>query len=76
MLTRSTTPNKETSVSISKSKQSEVNSKIKITSRKLKSAKQDAARRHPGADARVAIHQATIARLSSKGKPAAANTRG
>jgi hypothetical protein len=59
-------------MAISKSKQAAVNSKIKIASRKLKSAKQDAARKHAGADVRVTTHSATIARLSSKGKPAAA----
>ena len=59
-------------MAISKSKQSAVNSKIKITSRKLKSAKQDAARKHPGADVRVTTHTATLARLNTKGKPVAA----
>jgi hypothetical protein len=62
-------------MAISKSKQSAINSKIKISSRKLKSAKQDAARKFPGADVRVTTHTATIARLSSKGKPAAAAAR-
>jgi hypothetical protein len=62
-------------MAISKSKQSALNSKIKIASRKLKSARQDAAKKAPGADVRVATHQATIARLSAKGKPVAAATR-
>ena len=62
-------------MALSKSKQSAINSKIKITSRKLKSAKQDAARKHPGADVRVTTHAATLVRLSTKGKPAAAATR-
>jgi hypothetical protein len=59
-------------MAISKSKQSAVNSKIKITSRKLKSARQDAARKHPGADVRVTTHVATLARLNTKGRPAPA----
>ena len=59
-------------MAISKSKQSAVNSKIKITSRKLKSARQDAARKHPGADVRVTTHIATLARLNTKGRPAPA----
>ena len=59
-------------MAISKSKQSAVNSKIKIASRKLKSARQDAARKHPGADVRVTTHIATLARLNTKGKPAPA----
>ena len=62
-------------MAISKSKQSAVNSKIKIASRKLKSASQDAARKFPGADVRVTTHAATIARLKTKGKPAAAATK-
>ncbi len=62
-------------MAISKSKQSAINSKIKISSRKLKSAKQDAARKFPGADLRVSTHTATIARLSAKGKPAATAAR-
>ncbi len=59
-------------MAISKSKQSAVNSKIKIASRKLKSARQDAARKFPGADVRVAAHTATVTRLQGKGKPAPA----
>ncbi len=59
-------------MAISKSKLSAVKSKIKIASRKLKSAHQDAARKFPGADVRVATHVATIARLQAKGKPAVA----
>ncbi len=60
-------------MAISKSKQSAINSKIKIASRKLKSARQDAARKFPGADVRVTTHVATVARLQqAKGKPAAA----
>ena len=58
-------------MAISKSKQSALNSKIKIASRKLKSARQDASRKAPGADVRVKTHEATIARLSAnKAKPA------
>jgi hypothetical protein len=59
-------------MAISKSKQSAVNSKIKITARKLKSARQDAARKHPGAADRVTTHTATLARLHTKGRPAPA----
>ncbi len=59
-------------MTISKSKQSAVNSKIKIASRKLKNARQEAARKFPGADVRVKTHAATVARLQSKGKPAVA----
>ena len=59
-------------MAISKSRQSAVNSKIKIASRKLKSARQDAARKFPGADLRVTTHAATVVRLQSKGKPAVA----
>ena len=59
-------------MAISKSKQSAINSKVKITSRKLKAAKQDAARKFPGADLRVTTHAATVIRLQSKGKPAVA----
>lgn len=58
-------------MAISKTKQSAINSKIKITARKLKSAKQDASRKAPGADVRVKTHEATITRLTaSKAKPA------
>jgi hypothetical protein len=59
-------------MTVSKTKQSAVNSKIKIASRKLKSARQDAARKFPGADVRVATHAATVARLQGKGKPVTA----
>ena len=47
-------------MAISKTKQSALNSKIKIASRKLKSARQDASRKAPGADVRVKTHEATI----------------
>jgi len=62
-------------MAITKSKQSAINSKLKIARRKLKSAAQDKARRAPGADVRVATHSATIARLSTKGRPAVAAGR-
>jgi hypothetical protein len=63
-------------MAITKSTLSALNSKIKIASRKLKSAKQDAARKFPGADVRVTTHTETIGRLTGlKGKPAAVPAR-
>jgi hypothetical protein len=59
-------------MAISKSKQAALNSKIKIASRKLRSAKLDAARKGKaaGAQERVKTHEATIVRLSAnKAKP-------
>ena len=61
-------------MAISKSKQAALNSKIKIASRKLRSAKLDAARKGKaaGAEVRVKTHEASIARLTAgKGGKAA-----